>query len=782
MKRATCFFCYSWDNSDKYEYLEYIKKSIEESCDFQIDVILDKKSYKNNDDFDEKLQKMRTYDLIVVFFTPELKSIITDSELSKDREVLKEYEIVLERYKQNPSAIYPVILSGSDKTALTHEFSRRNAPYVNALGFTRTAAKKLVIQRNLKPVFNNFVFGIINYTRHNFANKSIEYATTRIALNKLFSLTDTTELPDSCLIKTDIYADILNQEYYFVAGRKGSGKSTFINNFRGMDKVKFDNMYKQMVPVKSEAFQHEDAYGTFIKKHEKDLEIMTPYDWLTIFWKVYFTLQSILIIGLEVENGTIDYKDERRPVFEKVTKILKRRLGLKIGQRYRSFRGDNVPKTLFHAVVELVDEQFDFAISQAVNKQIIASFSSRMTSDLIIERFFGQKNISAFLEALRQCKKKIIISLDGFDTHSEDFREATVSMSKDTDEFNRRTEYEKLFYRTLIEVVNGFKQHDFNDRVMSVMSNYLDFCIVLPKDRYDQIIRKDRDSFKKRFCALTWDAYELLNLLVRRLEYLIKIIDPTVSIDTNANLFTRMDNALSFFPGLPQEIIFDVKGNKMTMGLFNYILRFSFWRPRDVISNLSSLLAYVIEIDEEDESKITVYDNVRLSNDELKLTIKDNVRRIIQEEFIEEYQNVFRNLEDVLGEFRDSQLIIKAHDFRKKLGTIRFDASYAYSVDDVDNKMQVLYELGIIGLKYKKDIATQHGYLHHICYIFNAGIGPFKDFIKANNKEIEEASIIFNPILSNAFLFEFNTSELIGNWSQEYIERLHKMKRTIQTL
>lgn len=782
MKRATCFFCYSWDNSDKYEYLVFLKKSIEESCDFQIDVILDRQSYKNNEDFDEKLEKMREYDLIVVFFTSELKAIITNNDASKNREVLKEYDIVQKRLKENPSSIYPVILSGNDETALPNEFSRRNAPYFNSLGIMKNKNKKIVIQKSKKFIFNNFVLSIINYTKHNFANKSVEYATTRMALDKLFSLTDTTELPYSCLVKTDIYGKILNQEYFFVAGRKGSGKSTFINNFRSMDKDKFDNLYKQMIPLKAEDFQHEDAYGTFIKKHAKDCEIITPHDWLTIFWKIYFTLQSILIIGIELENGTIDYNDERRGTFEKVVKKLKTRLGLKFGRRYNSFKGDNVPKTLFHAVVELIDEQFDYALEQAEKKQIIASFSARMTSDLIIERFFGRKDITAFLEALRQCKKKIIISLDGFDTHSEDFRAATVTMLKNTDEFNKRTDYEKLFFRTLVEVVDGFKRHDFNDRIMSVMSNYLDFCIVLPKDRYDQIIRGDRDSFKKRFCSLSWDAYELLDLLVRRLEYLIKIINPIINIDTTANIFERMNNALSFFPGLPREVTFDVNGNKMTMGIFNYILRYSFWRPRDVISNLSSLLAYVIEIDEDDDRKITIYDNVCLSDDELKLTIKDNVRRIIQEEFIEENQNVFRNLEDVLSEFRDGELIINAYDFKKKLGSIRFDASYAYSLDDVNSKMQVLYELGVIGLKYDKSVAKKHSYLHHICYIFNAGMGPFKEFISANNRERGEASIIFNPILSNAFLLEFNTSEMIGDWSQEYIVQLHRMKRTVQTI
>lgn len=572
----------------------------------------------------------------------------------------------------------------------------------------------------------------------------------------------------------------MNQECFFIAGRKGSGKSTFINNFRNMDKEKFDSFYKQMAPIKAENFQHDDVYGTFIKKHENDCNIITPHDWLTIFWKVYFTLQSIVIIGLEVENGTIDYNDERRDIFEKVSKKLKTRLGLREGRHFRSFKGDSVPKTLFHAVVELVDEQFDYAIERAEKKQIIASFSARMTSDLIVERLFGKKDITSFLEALRRCKKKIIIALDGFDTHSEDFRAATVAISRNDEEFKRRDDYEKLFFRTLIEVVSDFKRYEYNDHIMSVMSSYLDFCIVLPKDRYDQIIKDDRDSFKKRFCSLSWDGYELLDLLVRRLEYLIRKIDPTISIDNKGDVFERMNNALSFFPGLPKRICFDINGNKMTMGIFNYILRYSFWRPRDVISNLSSLLAYVIEIDDDDQ--IIVYDDVRLSDVELKLAVKDNVSRLIQEEFIEENQNVFRNLEYVLSQFRNDQMIINAHDFRKKLASIRFDASYAYSLEDVGNKMKALYELGVIGLKYDKKVAEKHSYLHHICYVFNSGMGPFKEFVNENDGKSEDVSIIFNPILSNDFLLEFNTSELIGDWSQEYIYRSHKMKRALQSI
>lgn len=79
MKKATCFFCYAWAQDKRFNTLNFIKEKIEEHCDKQIEVILDKKAYKGNDDFDEKLEQLFSYDMIVIFFTPDLKRIILDS-------------------------------------------------------------------------------------------------------------------------------------------------------------------------------------------------------------------------------------------------------------------------------------------------------------------------------------------------------------------------------------------------------------------------------------------------------------------------------------------------------------------------------------------------------------------------------------------------------------------------------------------------------------------------------------------------------------------------------
>lgn len=787
MKKATCFFCYAWAQDKRFNTLNFIKEKIEEHCDKQIEVILDKKAYKGNDDFDEKLEQLFSYDMIVIFFTPDLKRIILDSTdpANRDREVLKEYNIVLKRYRENPDSIFPVVLSGGKYESLPMEFSRKNVTTIKDFNIQPLPKRhQLHVPKDNKTEFNNFILRIINKTQYNFLNKSKEYTNTKDALDKLFTLTDTTDIPPSCLVQTDIYKFILNQKYYLVVGRKGSGKSTFINNFRDMGRDTFDRTYKQTIPLTAEKFQHENAFNILIKKHLNDANIIQSYDILTIFWQVYFALRCVLTIGLEIEIGNVDQQDGRYWIFNKIINKLKKKIGLSRGKRYKSFKGDAVSKDLFNAAVELVDEQFNKSLSMLNSDELtITAFSARMNSELILLGFFGQKDFERFLEAIRQCRKKILISLDGFDTHSEDFRANTMAMRGIVDEYELRMNYENMFFRTLIEVVTNFKNGRYNDHVMSVLSDYMHFCIVIPTDRYDQIMNRDRDSFKRNFCALTWDAYELLDLIVRRLEYLITVIKPGIEIDTSADLFDRMDNAIGFFPALPKTVSINIQGNRMQISLFNYLLRYSFWRPRDVISNLSCLMSFVVEVDtHEDDRVIVCNSSQKLTNEALKMAIKGNAKKIIREQFVEEYRNMFRNLNDVLREFENGNAIIEANEFKRKLSAITFDASYAYDLNDVDNKMLVLYQLGVIGLMFDKISAKKHNYANHICFSFNAGMTPFDDFIKNRYYRNHSANVVFNAIFFNELFLNLNTKELIGNWDRNYIEYIHRMKRTIQAL
>ena len=347
-------------------------------------------------------------------------------------------------------------------------------------------------------------------------------------------------------------------------------------------------------------------------------------------------------------------------------------------------------------------------------------------------------------------------------------------------EYQMRTVYEQEFYMSLIDVVYKYKQNEYNSPIMSTFSEYMDFCVVLPRDRYDQIILSDRDSAKKNFCSLTWDAFELLELCVKRLEYLILSIDTNATIDKNLDYYHRWENALDFFPQLPKVVDINVQGNILGINLFNYILRCSLWRPRDLVTILSNLLSYVTETDSNQKINF-IRNKSEFSQEMFKRCIKHSSTDILDKEVIGEYRHVFRNLEEVLLNFMDCYIIQEACVFMKKLSKIKFDALFVYDMNEIKNKLAVLYQLGLVGLYYDKDIAEAHHYVHHICFIFNSGLSPLRDF---NNDDytISKGKIIFNPILCDKLRLKYNTTELLCNWTKEEINNFHNAKMEIQDL
>jgi len=49
------------------------------------------------------------------------------------------------------------------------------------------------------------------------------------------------------------------------------------------------------------------------------------------------------------------------------------------------------------------------------------------------------------------------------------------------------------------------------------------------------------------------------------------------------------------FPNIPECVTINIKGNKteQSIPLFQYVLRMSFWRPRDILEYYAAILSYV---------------------------------------------------------------------------------------------------------------------------------------------------------------------------------------------
>lgn len=793
MKKATCFFCYAWDTNERYKQLDFLRNKIENESNGLVQVILDKHSYEINADFDKLRRKIEKYDLVVVFCTPDLKQIVLDrnSKRNKDREVLKEYDIIKKRFESNNSSVFPLILEGDKENALLELFSSKIVINLSDFEMYKNKKEKYSIPRQKKISFDHFMDKVISTTIFNQYNRSEEYEDATTAMYQLFGLADNYDIPKECLVIPNLYKEIRMQHCCMVVGRKGSGKSTFIHNFRDMDQEYYNKHYKIMIPLRAEDFNHELAYALLLGRHSSDKTIIEPYAVLCLFWQLYFVLQCIIIIRKEIEIHKIQKKDPRYNTFNKMaTSLLQRISGFKLKNgRYKSVTDPSLPKAIFSAAVEIIDEYYSYAVNNIKEGDLIlTSYVNEFTLTKVLFKVFGEGLTEKFLSGLEECEQKILISLDGFDSHSEDFRLATDRYNPDSEDYRGRKEYEDLFFRTLTEVITQIRHSKCADSSANRLGQFIDFCVVLPRDRVDIIKKTDRDSIKKKYGNLSWCGLELMQILFKRLEYMIHIVEPEYKIselkDIN-DIFERMDSAFSFFSTLPTSITMRVGENTMSMSLFNYILRMSIWRPRDVISNWSQIMTLMVEVYDVDKGKWRIDKDsmkYRLNEENIKLILKANAEKIIDEEFIGENIYSFRNIDYVLNCFQNMNEQNSVKAFKSVLSKIKFNTVYSYDMQNIDNKLLVLYQLGIIGLLYDKDLAKKNHYLTHVCFEFNEGMSPFYDFQRQGMQNEAAITIIFNPLFASRLNLRYNTTELIGDWSKEYLIQNFVNKRLIHNI
>ena len=578
MEKMTCYFSYSWGDDAQDEVLSKIKEQIETFSNYKIDVIYDKRDFRIGDSIIKKEEQIKQSDSIVLFFTPSYKDKVTTQDISKG--AYREYKIITERLRRGDDNIIPILLSGTAEKSVTEEFvniiyddlSNERLRYVSK-------GNKIIysseLERTLKRISKQAIIKTEMYAwlrEHSFESLEDEYK----ALFLDTSSNASNPLPKSCMIKTDVYDAVISQNAYFIIGRKGSGKTTLLDAIKHYDSKLYYDHYKMTNSVKAESINLELFYRELILRNKQDLHAINIAKLCKTFWEVFLFLQCVFNIGIELEHFRIDERDDRKKIFEQVVNKLKSKLGSKKRHLDDGISNDS----LFTCATELLINYLSNDVFKKANSDtLITSVYNNLTSVAILETLFGKKLFLAFRSSIKRCKRKILIAIDGFDPHSEDFRRKTSSLrNQNLEEYNLRKEFEVLFYRELMIAISDIKSNHCSDSYKDIFS-IVHFCIIIPQDRYDEIKLVDRDIAKKNYTCLSWDAYDLLSMLIKRLEYYFDI--PT---HDNSDLLQQFNHILkTYLPQIPTEVKIAIDGYSYSMPLFNYILRLSFWRPRDII-------------------------------------------------------------------------------------------------------------------------------------------------------------------------------------------------------
>ena len=404
-----------------------------------------------------------------------------------------------------------------------------------------------------------------------------------------------------------------------------------------------------------------------LEKYKDDRRLFSRSKMLQLFWNVYIYLCGIYIVCLEEEECNIN--DDRQPIFHQVGNKLKRIFNI------NSFEEDNIQETIFTQCVTFFEEFIskyiiDYATPEAFEASMVANF----TVQNVFRKFLGKKLFSNFQLAIARCKKRIMIALDGFDTLSEDFRIETNFLlqkenEKDRIEGEKRAEFERLFYRSMVRAVEIMKCSK------DPLVQDIHFCIVLPKDRLDQIETADRDISKVNFTDLSWDAIELLEVVVLRLEYIFSI--PHRS---DMDLWERLSVIMKkHLPAIPEEVGIEINGAVINIPLFEYLLRVSFWRPRDILKYYALLYNANQNMANPEANKIDMQT--------IKLIINNKADDIIKTEFLYEYDKVFLNISKVLLEFNGKNIILTGKELFDVLSKVSFITTFAFDCEQILNKI-----------------------------------------------------------------------------------------------
>ena len=747
VNRAKCFLAYCWDDSNFEDLLRKIKNDIERKSQNSIEVILDKISFEISDNFRDKEKLIQSCDCVVVFFSPNFNRILLNEETH--RGVHREYQYIKDKFLANHKSVIPVLLTGERVHAIPKEFKDIIGYEMQNIVYENRKQKIVVIGTRSKNYYSNMLHQII--VRVNNIHRAREYQFSSNEEKYEILLRNTSadgNLLQKCMIKMNAYDQVVNQRSFLIVGRKGSGKSTFLETLGKLDASVYAQHYKDMHSIYVENIDVNAIY-LLVKNTRSDETIFPMSDITDMFWRVLFVLQGIFIVCTEVELYVMD--GNRKKEFQTIARLLKSKLGLK--------PNDPLDQTIISAnlpalALELMTNYLQYDILSNANYETLqTSIKVNFTVMNIMASAFGARVFTNYIKSVKQCKKKILISLDGFDTYSEDFRRNTFSLrNNDHGEYCARLNFEATFYRSLIKTATEFKRAHFGN-LLDILCNNTDFCLVLPQDRWDQIKEFDRDISKRKYCGLFWNPMDLLKMVVFRLENYYEI-------EGTGDLHARWCHLLSsHLKGIPEKVKVRINGRDTDFDLFNYILRLSFWRPRDILLHLIGLLDLHDEFTKND---------ISIDDDTIKNALARSSRKIIDEEFILEYQNVFYNLKEVLNVFQEGKLIYSFSDFCSIITKVRFDASFAYDNNHLESKLSILYQLGIIGLYYTDSEWAHKQYSYHICFYFKDGFTPMRDHLDTRNWSSPNVKIIINPIFSKYLNLDYSgVDEAICNYTWE---------------
>lgn len=407
----------------------------------------------------------------------------------------------------------------------------------------------------------------------------------------------------------------------------------------------------------------------------------------------------------------------------------------------------------FYAMVRFVRDCIDGARDDP--EVFYADISIRFTRDRFLEFVFGREVCDSLWAILRRIDRKFLITFDGFDTAFDEFRVGSI---RDNDEvgLRRRTNFEIDWLRSLLHLTIKAKSTKDN-----YLYSVLDFCVVAPMDRFMEVVRIERDSYRNwnRWFSIQWSGIELSILLRKRLEGIANF-----HTNKEESPQRRLNEILghSQFRHIPSHVSFEFNGRSYTLPLFMYVLRHTFWRPREVLLYYAKILALA--------DNMQKWGN-QVTGEALRNCIKSTTKSVIEEQFISELRSSVINIEDIIGVFRRCKSQLDYQSIRNLVNMRIFKfATEDLSERDVVSKVRFLYEIGFLGMHLTKEQQINLGVWYEYAFQFNEGLSIFEHrFLEED--DLENITFVIHPIFSEYLRLDTSENSLSLCFDWDYLRR-----------
>jgi energy-coupling factor transporter ATP-binding protein EcfA2 len=724
MIKIRCFISYCHEDTDT-DSLDYLLNWLQLEAGQEYDILVDRK-LPPGAALNEFMNQIQSVDAILLLLSPEYRRRI----LSRKGNVYDEFRQFMSRFQRqqeerlstsahdmpNYFEIIPILMAGDIQSSLPDELMHLLATNFVGLHWTKDDRGNFLYTTAIKQKYGPAVKAITDQLKAIRTIKTPDFKQRYRAYYKSLFLDVKAPVPRAepalqayqpdVFVETAAYKRIEQQAVYFVVGRKGSGKSTAAGAMAARQR----HRYKGHVSIIANDFSLETVHSLFGFQQIRS-DVRNVFDETKCFqlaWELFLRLCCMQILDrLDHERHLSDDQSRHMPAISGGLAAILGDHNIRLDEKTRNqFWFD----FSFNRIVDFAKHCIESAREK--DEYFIPDVRAGFRKAAFMEYALGREAVESFEVILSTCKKLFLVTLDGFDSAFDAFRRNTNNMRRQSDsEAQERTRFELAWLRSLLQLVIEIKEpHDRVDRTK--WQDLIEFCITVPTDRFDEIERTERDGYVyiNRDSHLDWSGLELCSLVTKRLEKLGE--QPA---DNKKKPHERLIQACSGDLGfLPKELSFVFKGRSIKTHWFLYIMRHTFWRPREILMHLAPIIAAADELASH-SSEITT--------ETVRRIVSHTAVDVVRLEFIGEWESTFTNIAEVVAAFRGKAQVLEYEEVRGILNDVRFVfAAENVRIDEVSAKIQWLYEAGFLGVKLSSKQQEQFNITYpYAFYYFGEG-------------------------------------------------------------